>query len=96
MIEHTRNNEFGLGHDDLVLKHRYREAPHECSDPACPGNVNWRKLEAFDKMLGALQDVAASGVEFEDSRVSYLTVQIDRSVRDDMALLIAEAEKLAD
>lgn len=26
-------------------------APHECDDPACPGNVNRRKLEAIDGLL---------------------------------------------
>lgn len=39
MIEHT----------NLIL--RAHEAPHECSDPQCPGNVNRRKLEAFDGLL---------------------------------------------
>jgi hypothetical protein len=30
-------------------------APHECSDPQCPGNVNWRKLELFDELLAAFK-----------------------------------------
>ena len=29
--------------------------PHECSVPNCPGDLNRRKLEMFDKMLDALQ-----------------------------------------
>lgn len=31
-------------------------APHHCADPACPGDVNRRKLEAFDQMREALHD----------------------------------------
>ena len=32
-------------------------APHDCTDPNCPGAINKRKLEAFDEMLEALRHV---------------------------------------
>lgn len=35
-------------------------APHECADPQCPGNVNRRKLEAFDELLAAATNLAYS------------------------------------
>ena len=28
-------------------------APHECSEPKCPGNVNRRKLKLFDRLVKA-------------------------------------------
>lgn len=28
-------------------------APHHCTDPKCPGNINRLKIEAFDKILKA-------------------------------------------
>jgi hypothetical protein len=36
-------------------------APHECSDPDCPGNVNRRKLLAFDGLLALAQKIADRG-----------------------------------
>ena len=35
-------------------------APHECSDPQCPGNLNRRKLEAFDGLLAFIEMIAGS------------------------------------
>lgn len=39
------------------------EAPHECSDPQCPGNVNRRKLEAYDGLLAAYNAILAGPVD---------------------------------
>ena len=39
-------------------------APHECDDPKCPGNVNRRKLEAFDEMLEALMRARDTMIEW--------------------------------
>jgi hypothetical protein len=36
------------------------EAPHECTVPACPGNLNRRKLEMFDEMLSTLISARSS------------------------------------
>lgn len=33
-------------------------APHECDNPECPGDVNRRRLEAFEGLLAACTDVA--------------------------------------
>lgn len=33
-------------------------APHECDDPECPGNVNRRKLEAFDGLLTQFERIS--------------------------------------
>jgi hypothetical protein len=35
------------------LIEKAHEAPHECSDRDCPGDVNQRKLAAFDGLLAA-------------------------------------------
>lgn len=32
-------------------------APHECTVPNCPGDLNRRKLELLEEMLAALEDV---------------------------------------
>ena len=32
-----------------------RTAPHECADTQCPGNINRRKLEAFDGLLAVCE-----------------------------------------
>ena len=32
-------------------------SPHNCDAPGCPGPENKRKLEAFDDLLAALQDL---------------------------------------
>jgi hypothetical protein len=44
----------------IVADHKVAPtAPHECSDPQCPGDVNRRKLAAFDGLLSATQKTAA-------------------------------------
>ncbi len=40
---------------DMALVLMATTAPHECSDPSCPGAINARKLAAFDEMLEALK-----------------------------------------
>lgn len=49
-IEHSAANERATRHDETLYL-RWREAPHECSDPNCPGNVNRLKLESYDNLL---------------------------------------------
>lgn len=44
-----------------------------------------------DRYREALREVAASGVEFDDARVGYVTVQIDRPTWQDVQAL-AEAD----
>lgn len=39
---------------DAELLARAREVPHHCTDPNCPGDINRRKLEAFEAMREAL------------------------------------------
>lgn len=40
-------------------------APHTCTDEACPGAVNKRKLEAFDGLLEALRALANLDDDYE-------------------------------
>ena len=44
-------------------------APHDCDDPHCPGNINRRKLEAFDEIRQALVVLVA---EIEQLRTVYI------------------------
>lgn len=67
-------------------------APHECSDPACPGNVNRHKLAAFEKMRKALEQAS-------DALRSFGPVGTHTSKRVALAFeagieALAEAEKL--
>lgn len=43
-------------HGDALMA-KAREAPHECTDPQCPGDVNRLKLEAYPKLLGIAMEV---------------------------------------
>lgn len=58
-IEHTKNEltviERGHEWEDGTDAWCIVNSPHECSVPNCPGDLNRRKLELFDKMLEALQ-----------------------------------------
>ena len=51
------------------LRERYKEVPHYCDDPKCPGNINRQKLEIFqelvkimDKNLYLLEDTCGQKV----------------------------------
>lgn len=48
------------------------EAPHECDDPKCPGNINRQKLELYDEMVKALQEI------YEDWNLSIIKSILDR------------------
>ena len=37
---------------------RFDEVPHDCTDPTCPGAVNKRKLEVFNRLLYAVKLIA--------------------------------------
>lgn len=51
-------------------------APHECDDPACPGNVNRKKLAAFDGLLGACKalDEWAANPPGKDTIITEMSV----------------------
>ena len=40
--------------------------PHLCSDPTCPGDINRKKLELFDRYKKALEDLTPGGSEYVD------------------------------
>lgn len=42
-------------------------------------------VEQHDRWLDLLADVADSGIEFEDPRISYVSVQVDRVTWDEVA-----------
>lgn len=44
-VTHTKPGE--------ALVKRALEVPHACPDPTCPGDINRRKLAAFDALLAA-------------------------------------------
>ena len=46
--------------------------------------------QTISRQRGLLGEVANSGVEFEDDRVRYVTVQIDRDTWDDLQLWFAK------
>ncbi len=37
--------------DDDVLRGRFKQVPHPCNDPTCQGDINRRKLEAWDLLM---------------------------------------------
>lgn len=39
-----------------------QHAPHDCGDPECPGVVNKRKLELYDKFQTAINEFAKAGL----------------------------------
>lgn len=39
-----------------------QSAPHDCGDPECPGVVNKRKLELYDKFQVAINEFAKAGL----------------------------------
>lgn len=46
--------------DNMRLVGLSATAPHHCVDPECPGDVNRRKLEAFEPMLAFIKKMTAS------------------------------------
>lgn len=45
-------------------------APHVCADPRCPGDINRRKLEAFEAMVEALTFIESiTGEELQYAEV---------------------------
>lgn len=49
-----------------------------------------REMQAdIDRLRGLLAEVAASGVSFEDERVGYVEVQIDRDTWTEIAAVTA-------
>jgi len=66
-------------------------------------NLLWMLLDRVVRLEELVQDVASSGVEFEDPRIRYVTVQIDsetwRSIRNeatDNLTAIKSAERMLD
>ena len=43
--------------DDLTLMSHARSIPHQCDDPACPGNIIRQKLELFNELVECLECV---------------------------------------
>ena len=41
-------------------------APHACNDLTCPGDINRRKLELFDRYKKALESLTPGGSEYVD------------------------------
>lgn len=39
-----------------------QHAPHDCGDPECPGVINKRKLELYDKFQVAINEFAKAGL----------------------------------
>lgn len=44
LIKHAKKGAASLSKDDLALSWRYKEVPHDCDDPHCPGSDNQRRL----------------------------------------------------
>jgi len=53
--------------------------------------ANARLLAAAPDLLDALQDVATSGIEFEDDRVGYITIQLSKNTVKFIRATIAKA-----
>ena len=55
---------------DEALKVFSSQVPHDCDDPDCPGRNIKRKLDAFDGLVKALEELTATGFnskgEYED------------------------------
>lgn len=76
MIEHTPDNApprppqpcgvWVKMEDDDVLRGRFKQVPHDCGNPKCPGNINRRKLEAWDMLMGTLDRLWATRVTNEN------------------------------
>lgn len=47
---------------NLRLMALARQAPHDCGDPECPGVINKRKLELYDKFQYAIKAFAKEGL----------------------------------
>lgn len=87
MIEHTKDESWVASPGDFDLRQRYREVPHPCSDPMCPGNINRRKLEVWPRMLAALK--TADDLMQDGGDEGWTEME------DEIQLAIAEAEEVA-
>ena len=47
-LKHNKGERLSWAESDLFV--RWKEIPHLCSDPQCPGDINRRKLEAAEEM----------------------------------------------
>lgn len=79
----TATSERDEARRDLAASHReadrLRHGEAIESDYVCPESLRADKAEAErDAAVALIREVAASGVEFEDERISYTSVQIDR------------------
>ena len=69
-------------------------APHECSDPQCPGNVNRRKLEAFDRLLAVCERYHAQfRKEVHRDEVTALSLVEASSLYNDACAALAKAQE---
>ena len=53
-LKHNKGEGLSWAESDLFV--RWKEIPHLCSDPQCPGDINRRKLEAAEEMAEILKD----------------------------------------
>jgi hypothetical protein len=68
------------------------------SDTRASGHTDWKALygEAqaeIERLRGALREMVESGVEFDDERLSYLVVQVDREVWESARAALADERK---
>lgn len=52
IVRHAKKGAAALSKDDLALSWRYREVPHLCDDPHCPGNHARRVLSQVQAQTG--------------------------------------------
>lgn len=65
------------------------EAPHECADPQCPGDINRRKLEAYPDLVNGTHKTVVwlrrLAKQFDECATEY------REVADQLDIALGEA-----
>lgn len=99
MIEHTKkppvfaDASAAMESSDLSLVRRFREVPHPCSDPKCPGNVNRRKLKSREALLATMREIAKGKGAYSRDPLTHAgnTIESMKTMATDA---VAEADEL--
>lgn len=67
---------------DARLRAVYDTAPHHCAVPDCPGDLNRRRLEAFDQMRKVLRFLSANPAEMLSERLAIEKIRAALALAD--------------
>jgi len=89
-VRYSVTNNLSEVQANASLLARFHEVPHTCTDPACPGMVNQRKLEAFEGLLEAAKRAFDSAhIDADDLDIALNALSW---IRGGLEIAIARAE----